>query len=298
MSSRMIFFNGRIVPEEAARISPFDHGFLYGDGIFEGIRAYNGRMFKLAEHVDRLFASAKSLMLDIPGTPDEVAAWIVDTVRANQLRDAYVRLVVSRGVGDLGLDPQSCAHPTVIIIADSIQLFPESLYEVGLPLASSSLRRPSGDVLNPQVKSLNYLNSVLAKIEAGQRGVQELVLLNQQGYVVEGSGDNIFIVREGVLATPPRAAGILPGITRAVVMELARAEGMAVQEVNFTLHELYNAQECFLTGTAAEVIAAVSCDGRTIGSGFPGLVTRTLRNAFMRHAHTHGTDIYPNVSVV
>jgi branched-chain amino acid aminotransferase len=298
MSGLKIFFNGRVVSQEEVRISPFDHGFLYGDGIFEGIRAYNGRLFELDAHIKRLFASAKTLLLDIPGTPGDVASWVVDTVRANNLRDAYIRLVISRGPGDLGLDPRNCTGSTVIIIADAIQLFPESLYDVGLPLASSALRRPSGDVLNPQIKSLNYLNSVLAKIEAGQRGVPELVLLNQQGHVVEGTGDNVFIVRGGVLVTPPPSAGILVGITRAVVMELAKSEGFAVREENFTLHELYTADECFLTGTAAEIIPAVSCDGRVIGTGTPGPVTRAMRNAFVRYAQTHGTDIYPNLSVI
>lgn len=297
-STRSIYFNGHIVNEEDVRISPFDHGFLYGDGIFEGIRAYNGRLFKLKEHLERLYASAQSLLLEIPGTPQALAEAIRDTVAANGLQDAYIRLVISRGPGDLGLDPGQCPTPTVIIIADKIQLFPESLYDVGLRLASSALRRPSGDVLNPQVKSLNYLNSILAKIEAGQRGVPEMILLNQWGHVVEGTGDNVFIVHDQELITPPRSAGILPGITRALVMELAYDQGIPVREENFTLHELYNADECFLTGTAAEIIAAVSCDGRPIGAGRPGPMTISLRNSFKAYAATHGTDIYPNLSVV
>lgn len=295
---RQLYWNGQILPESAVRISPFDHGFLYGDGIFEGIRAYRGRIFKLTEHLDRLFASAQSLMLPIPLTRDQLGQALVDTVRANDLHDAYIRLIVSRGPGDLGLDPAHCPEPTMIIIADHIQLFPTALYEAGLPLASSALRRPSGDVLNPQVKSLNYLNSVLAKIEAGQRGVPEVILLNQWGHVVEGTGDNVFIVRDDGLVTPPRSAGILPGITRAVVMEIAGTYGWSVREDNFTLHELYNADECFLTGTAAEIIAAVSCDGRRIGTGKPGPVTQALRQAFRDYAESHGTDIYPNLSVI
>ncbi|MCY0879989.1 MAG: branched-chain-amino-acid transaminase [Firmicutes bacterium] len=297
MRTRWMFFNGEIVPESAVRVSPFDHGFLYGDGIFEGIRAYQGRVFKLAEHLARLYASAKSLLLTIPYTPEEMANAVVDTVKANNLRDAYIRLVVSRGPGDLGLDPRNCAEPTVIIIADNIQLYPESFYEQGLPVASSAVRRPSGDVLNPQIKSLNYLNSILAKIEAGQRGVPEMILLNQWGHVVEGTGDNVFIVRQGGLVTPPLSAGILPGVTRQTVMDLARDHGILVREENFTLHELYNADECFLTGTAAEVVPVVSCDGRTIGSGRPGPLTREIRDLFMQYAATHGTDIYPNVPV-
>lgn len=298
MGTRAIFFNGFIVPEAEVRISPFDHGFLYGDGIFEGIRAYNGRVFKLAEHLSRLYASAKSLMLNIPYSAEAMANAVIDTVRANRLQDAYIRLVVSRGDGDLGLDPARCPNPTVIIIADKIQLFPEAMYRAGLPTASSAIRRPSGDVLNPQIKSLNYLNSVLAKVEAGQRGVPEMILMNQLGHVVEGTGDNVFIVREGRLVTPPLSAGILPGITRTTVMDLARENGYEVREENFTLHELYNADECFLTGTAAEVIAVVSCDGRLIGDGKPGAVAQAMRTLFMRYAATHGTDIYPNVSVV
>lgn len=294
---RQIYMNGSLMPEASVHISPFDHGFLYGDGIFEGIRAYNGRIFQLDEHLDRLFASAKSLLLTIPEGREGMAEAILSTVRANQLRDAYIRVVVSRGPGDLGLDPRQCPQPTVLVIADKIQLFPEALYESGLPLASASSRRPSGDVLNPQIKSLNYLNSVLAKIEAAQRGVPEMVLMNQLGHIVEGTGDNIFIVREGAVVTPPRAAGILPGITRAVVMELAATEGYPVREENFTLHELYNADECFLTGTAAEIIPAIACDGRIIGDGKPGPVTRTLRSRFMSYAASHGRDVYPSVSV-
>lgn len=297
MRNLTLYFNGRLVPQTEVHISPFDHGFLYGDGIFEGIRAYNGRVFKLEEHIDRLFHSAKSLMLTVPDTKEGLADAVVRTVHANHLTDAYIRLVVSRGEGDLGLDPTHCPSPTVVIIADSIQLFPESFYEAGLTLASSAIRRPSGDVLNPQIKSLNYLNSVMAKIEAAQRGVPEMILLNQWGHVVEGTGDNVFIVRKGVLVTPPLSAGILPGITRATVMELAQIQGYTVREENFTLHELYNADECFLTGTAAELIAAVSCDGRMIGHGMPGPVTRALRTVFMNYVQTQGTVIYPNLSV-
>ncbi len=296
MGTRLIFFNGSVVAEEDVHISPFDHGFLYGDGIFEGIRAYNGRVFKLSEHISRLFASAKSLLLKIPYSPEELASAVIETVRANALKDAYIRLVVSRGEGDLGLDPLHCPNPTVIIIADSIQLFPESLYESGLALASSAIRRPAGDVLNPQIKSLNYLNSILAKIEASQRGVPEMVLLNQLGHVVEGTGDNIFIVREQVLITPPLSAGILPGITRAAVMELARGEGLEVREENFTLHDLYNADECFLTGTAAEVIPAISCDGRAIGMGKPGPIAKSVRTLFMHYAREQGAPVYSNLS--
>lgn len=295
---RMLYYNGTIMPEDGVRISPLDHGFLYGDGIFEGIRVYAGRIFQLEDHLDRLYQSAKSLLLTIRETPEQMAEALKATVAANRLQDAYIRLVVSRGPGDLGLDPRQCPEPTVVIIADRVQLFPEALYESGLALATAASRRPSGDVLNPQIKSLNYLNSVLAKIEAAQRGVAEMVLLNQLGHVVEGTADNVFIVRNQSIVTPPRSAGILPGITRAVVMELAKHQGIRVSEENFTVHELYNAEECFLTGTAAEIIAAVSCDGRMIGDGSPGPITRALRTHFVEYAATHGTPVYPGVSVI
>ncbi len=211
MSELKIFFNGAMVPATEARVSVFDHGFLYGDGIFEGIRAYEGRVFKLEEHLDRLFDSAKSILLDIPYTREELAEAVCATVRENGLTDAYIRLVVSRGPGDLGLDPTKCSHPSVIIIADRITLYPEELYQRGLELAAVSTRRPATDVLNPSIKSLNYLNNILAKIEANLRGLPEVVLLNHQGYVVEGTGDNIFIVHQGALITPQHMRGFSMG---------------------------------------------------------------------------------------
>jgi branched-chain amino acid aminotransferase len=295
MTERIVFFNGDWIPASQARISPLDHGFLYGDGVFEGIRAYAGRVFQLPAHMARLYASAKTLMLTIPLSPEEMSAKVLESVRINHLQDAYIRLVVSRGVGDLGLDPRSCFEPTVLIMADQIQLYPESYYQKGLALASVSLRRPSGDVLNPAVKSLNYLNSILAKIEANLRGVPEVVLMNQQGYVVEGTGDNIFIVKEGGLVTPPPSAGILNGITRQVILRLAREAGLDTREENFTLHDLYNADECFMTGTAAEVVPAVSCDGRTIGTGTVGPVTRRLMDLFHDYSRSTGTPVGQDV---
>ncbi|WP_028962408.1 branched-chain-amino-acid transaminase [Sulfobacillus thermosulfidooxidans] len=292
MSELKIFFNGAMVPATEARVSVFDHGFLYGDGIFEGIRAYEGRVFKLEEHLDRLFDSAKSILLNIPYTREELAEAVCATVRENGLTDAYIRLVVSRGPGDLGLDPTKCSHPSVIIIADRISLYPEELYQRGLELAAVSTRRPATDVLNPSIKSLNYLNNILAKIEANLRGLPEVVLLNHQGYVVEGTGDNIFIVRQGALITPPTYAGILNGITRQVVIALAREMGITCREENITLHDLYTADECFLTGTAAEVIPAVMCDGRVIGTGRVGPITAKVLTAFREYSRSSGVPVY------
>ncbi|AUW94202.1 MAG: branched-chain-amino-acid transaminase [Sulfobacillus thermosulfidooxidans] len=292
MDELKVYFNGVMVPGSEARVSVFDHGFLYGDGIFEGIRAYEGRVFKLAEHLDRLYDSAKSILLEIPYTKEELSEAVCATVRANNLQDAYIRLVVSRGKGDLGLDPNKCPVPSVIIIADRIALYPEELYLNGLQLASVSTRRPATDVLNPSIKSLNYLNNILAKIEANLRGLPEVVLLNHQGYVVEGTGDNIFIVKNGELLTPPVYAGILNGITRQCVMELARDMGIPCREQNLTLHDLYNADECFLTGTAAEIVPAVGCDGRVIGDGMVGPITKQTLEAFKRYSRSTGVPVY------
>ncbi len=291
-AERLIFINGELIPASKASVSVFDHGFLYGDGIFEGIRVYSGRVFKLEEHLERLYDSAKALLLQIPYTPTELREAVRYTVRENGLQDAYIRLVISRGPGDLGLDPTRCPHPTVIIIVDTIRLYPESLYQSGMELASVSIRRPGTDVLNPAVKSLNYLNSVLAKIEANLRGLSEVLILNQFGQVVEGTGDNVFLVKGGTLYTPPTYSGILNGITRQVVLDLARTEGILSQEVPITLHDVYTADECFLTGTAAEVIGVVSCDGRQIGTGKVGLVTRQIRDAFFTYARSEGLPVY------
>lgn len=297
MSELVIFLNGTMVPASEAKVSVFDHGFLYGDGIFEGIRTYQGKVFKLEEHLDRLYQSAKSIMLDIPYTRSEMSEAVLSTVRANGLKDAYIRLIVSRGPGDLGLDPDKCMRASVIIIADRIALYPEEMYQQGLELASVSIRRPSTDMLNPAIKSLNYLNNVMAKIEANLRGLPEVILLNAQGYVVEGTADNVFVVRDQVLLTPPVNAGILNGVTRTVVMNLAREAGIECREENFTLHDVYNADECFLTGTAAEIIPAVKCDGRTIGTGTPGMVTIRLRKLFYDYSRTTGVPVYGNEAV-
>ncbi len=291
-SELKIFLNGSMVPAKEARVSVFDHGFLYGDGIFEGIRAYSGRIFKLDEHLDRLFDSAKSILLDIPYSREELTEAVCRTVRENELVDAYIRLVISRGPGDLGLDPSKCSNPSVIIIADEIALYPPEVYQRGLELAAVSTRRPATDVLNPAIKSLNYLNNILAKIEANLRGLPEVVLLNHQGYVVEGTADNIFIVRRGELVTPPTNAGILNGITRQVVIKLAQELGLICKEENITLHDLYTADECFLTGTAAEVIPAVACDGRTIGHGIGGPITLKVLQAFRDYSRSSGVSVY------
>ncbi len=289
--SRIIFMDGELVPEEKAVISVFDHGFLYGDGVFEGIRAYNGRVFKLVEHVDRLYESAHSIMLPIPYSRAEMIEAVVKTINANGLKDAYIRLVVSRGVGDLGLDPRKCKASRVVIIADKIVLYPDELYEKGLSVITVATRRNVADALDPKIKSLNYLNNILVKIEANRAGVMEALMLTGNGYVSEGSGDNVFIYRKGVLLTPPPYLGILEGITRATIMELAREEGIEVREQPFTRHDVYVADECFLTGTAAEVIPVIEVDGRAIGSGTPGPVTRRLIQLFRELTRTEGVPL-------
>lgn len=289
-----IYLDGQFLSREEAKISVFDHGFLYGDGVFEGTRVYNGRIFKLKEHVARLFESAHHILLQIPLTEEELAAATLETVRRNKLQDAYIRTVVSRGPGDLGLDPQKCSLATVVIIADKISLFPQELYEKGLKIMTVTTRQRSANTQEPRIKSLNYLNNILVKIEASQTGSMEAVVLNDQGFVVEGSGSNIFIVnKKGELLTPPSYLGILEGITRNTVLELAREEGLTVRKVPFTRHDLYIAQECFLTGTAAELIPVISVDSRTIGKGSPGPVTKKLMDRFGQYARQDGTPVYP-----
>lgn len=294
MSSQKIFLNGELVDKSEAKISVFDHGFLYGDGIFEGIRAYNGRVFCFDEHIKRLYESAKAIMLDIPMTPKEMEEAVLETIRANELTDAYVRLVVSRGVGDLGLDPKKCDTPTVIIIASDITLYPEEFYQNGLAVVTVPTRRNIPEAINPRIKSLNYLNNILAKIEANQAGVLEAIMLNNEGYVAECTGDNIFIIKDGVLITPPTYIGALKGIKRGVVLEVAPELGLEVKEEVFTRHDIFTADECFLTGTAAEVIPVVKVDGREIDNGKPGEYTAKLINKFRELTQSTGTDIYDN----
>ena len=277
-----VYIDGKYYEKDEAKVSVFDHGLLYGDGVFEGIRAYNGKIFKCEEHVRRLYDSAKAIWLAIPMSEEELAVALHAVLKVNKLKDGYIRLVVTRGKGDLGLDPRKCPKPTVIIIADSITLYPEEFYQKGLEVVTAATRRIPPDCLSPRVKSLNYLNNILAKIEGLQAGCIEVIMLNHLGYVAECSGDNIFVVRDGKVLTPPLEAGALGGITRGTVMELARGAGYEVAEPNVTTYDLYTADEVFLTGTAAEVIPVVKADGRQIGDGKPGRVTRELRRRFLK----------------
>jgi len=270
----------------------FDHGFLYGDGVFEGIRAYHGRVFKLKEHIDRLFYSAKAILLEIPMTHAEVMRATVETIRANKLRDCYVRLVVTRGIGSLGLNPRSCKNPSVIIIAGKIQVYPAELYARGMEIVTVPTVRNLHSALNPAIKSLNYLNNILAKIEANNAGVEEAVMLNAEGFVAECTADNIFIVKDGKLFTPSLSAGALYGITRGVVIELAEESGISVSEPNLTRYDLFNADECFLTGTGAEIVPIVKIDGRIIGTGKPGALTKKLVTQYHSLTKASGEPIY------
>ncbi|MBO8169647.1 MAG: branched-chain-amino-acid transaminase [Thermoanaerobacteraceae bacterium] len=290
----IIYLDGEFVPEEEAKVSVFDHGLLYGDGVFEGIRAYHGRVFKLKEHIDRLYESAQTLQLKIDLTPEEMTEVVLETLRRNDLHDAYIRLVVTRGKGDLGLDPKKCPQTTVFCIAASIQLYPEELYVKGLSVVTVPTRRNVAEALNPRIKSLNYLNNIFAKMEANLTGSPEAIMLNNEGYVAEATGDNIFIVRNGELITPPPFVGILEGITRNTVMELARKRGIPVSEKLFTRHDMYIADEVFLTGTAAEVIPVVNVDGRTIADGKPGEMTKELIADFRELTKVDGPLIYPD----
>ncbi len=290
----IIYLDGEYVPEEKAVVSVFDHGYLYGDGVFEGIRAYHGRVFKLREHLVRLYESARAIMLTIPISIDEMQEVVLETLRRNNLRDAYIRLVVSRGKGDLGLDPKKCPRPTIVCIAASIQLYPEEFYRKGLEVITAATRRNLVDAVNPRVKSLNYLNNIMAKIEGSLAGTLEAIMLNAEGYVCEATGDNIFVVKNNVLITPPAFLGILEGITRNTVMELAATKGIKVVEQVFTRHDLYVADECFLTGTAAELIPVVKIDGRVVGDGKPGPITLELLEDFRALTKINGPEIFPD----
>ena len=278
--SRTIFINDRLVPEAEARISVFDHGLLYGDGVFEGLRSYAGRVFRLDAHLDRLWASARAICLEIPLAKEVMAKAVIDTLAANDLKDGYIRLIVTRGAGTLGLDPNRCSNPQVIIIADTISLYPQEFYDQGLRIVTAATQRIQPAALSPRIKSLNYLNNIMAKLEGLRAGCVEALMLNHKGEVAECTGDNVFVVRSGRLLTPPPDAGILEGITRNAVMELAHAAGIDCREATLTRHDLYTADECFLTGTAAEVIPVVDIDGRTIGSGAPGPITSRLKDDF------------------
>ncbi|HWB05519.1 MAG TPA: branched-chain-amino-acid transaminase [Verrucomicrobiales bacterium] len=284
-----IYLDGQLVEEADARISVFDHGLLYGDGIFEGIRFYNRRVFRLEEHIRRLYDSARGILLNMPLTPEEMTAALLDTCRANGLDDGYIRLVVTRGTGPLGLSPYKCPKASVIIIVCRIQLYPESAYQNGLTVATCATRRPTHDTLSPQVKSLNYLNNVMAKVEAIQAGAEEGLMLNDRGLVAECTGDNIYIIRDGTILTPPITAGALDGITRKAVFDIAASLGIPMREVEISRHDIYTADECFLTGTAAEVIAVSKLDQRPIGDGKPGPVTGRVIAAFRELVRTTGT---------
>lgn len=298
MSDQWVFSGGQFVTKENAVVSVYDHGFLYGDGIFEGIRVYDGNIFRLDEHLKRLYESAQSIMLDIPYTKEEMGQIIVETIRKNELLSAYIRVVVSRGMGNLGLDPASCSQPRVIVIAEALTMFPQELYEKGLRIASVATRRNRPDVLSPQVKSLNYLNNILVKLEANQAGVDEALMLNEQGYVTEGSADNIFIVKNNTIITPPVYLGALEGITRNAIIDLAKQNGYELKETPFTRHDVYVADEVFLTGTAIEVIAVIEVDQRKVSDGKPGRVTNHLLTEFRKLVTTDGVQCYTHSHAV
>ena len=285
--SLKVYISGKYYDKEDAKISVFDHGLLYGDGVFEGIRAYRGKPFCLYEHLDRLYESARAIRLTIPLNKAQLGNAIEETVRVNGIEDGYIRVIVTRGVGYLGLDPNKTSNPQVIIIADHIELYPAELYEKGLRIVTVSTVRNHPNALSPRIKSLNYLNNILAQMEATDAGAAEALMLNHLGEVAECSGDNIFIVKHQMLYTPPKTAGILEGITRNLVMRLAREAGYQVFEQSLVRHDIYTADECFLTGTAAEIVPVVECDGRTIGSGKPGPITQELRKRFEQLTRQH-----------
>ncbi|MDK2834462.1 MAG: branched-chain amino acid aminotransferase [Methanolobus sp.] len=291
MSELLIYYNGEYVPKSKATTSVYDHGFLYGDGVFEGVRAYNGRVFKLREHVDRLYDSATAIALKIPMTKEEMEEAILETLRRNNLRDAYIRPIVSRGNGDLGLDPRKCPKPNVFIISQEWGAMYGDLYETGLTGVTVAVRRNAADALSPNIKSLNYLNNILAKIEANEKGGDEAIFFDSNGYLSEGSGDNIFIIKNGKVYTPPTVNN-LRGITRATAIELLEEMGIKVHVENLGMFDLYTADEIFVTGTAAEAAPLVKVDGRAIGTGKPGPVTKKIIEAFKRVTQSNGTPIF------
>jgi len=277
-----ISINGKLYDKADAKVSVYDHGFLYGDGVFEGIRIYEGKVFRLREHIDRLYESARAIHLEVPISRDQMIEAVLSTVQANAKRNGYIRLIITRGAGTLGLDPRKTSNPQIIVIVDDIALYPPELYENGLEIVTAGTIRTSAAALSPRIKSLNYLNNILAKIEGNLAGCLEALMLNDKGEVAECTADNIFLVKRGVLKTPPVDAGILEGVTRNTVIELARAADIPVQETALTRHDVYTADECFLTGTGAEVIPVVKCDGRPIGTGRPGPITGQLRERFQQ----------------
>lgn len=278
--TKKIYLNGELVDCKDAKISVFDHGFLFGDGVFEGMRCYNGTVFRMEEHIDRLWESAQSLHITIPGSKAEMIAAVYETLDANELENAYIRLIITRGIGTLGLDAHLCKNPGIVIIANLLQLYSSDLYDKGIKIVTASTIRTPSDSLNPRIKSLNYLNNIMAKIEGHNAGCEEALMLNHQGNIAECTGDNIFVIKQGKLFTPGIEAGILEGITRNAVMEVAQQLGMEVLQTNLTRHDVYCADECFLTGSAAELIPVIEVDARMIGSGKPGQITLKILNAF------------------
>ena len=288
----LVYINGKLVPREDAKISVFDHGYLYGDGVFEGIRIYDGNVFRLEEHMNRLFESAKTIALDMPLSRKDLIEATLSTVAANGKRDGYIRLIVSRGPGDLGIDPAKCKHgPTLVIIVDQISLYPKEYYDNGITLATSSVRRIPAECLDPRIKSLNYLNNIMAKIDVKKAGVPEAVMLNTRGFVAECTADNIFVIKEGRLKTPQLLHGALEGVTRGAILELARDAGIPSSEERLTVHDLYNADECFLTGTGAEIVPVIDVDGRVVGDGKPGPMTHQLLALFRELRLHDGTRV-------
>jgi branched-chain amino acid aminotransferase len=286
-----IFIDGKFYSEADAKVSVFDHGLLYGDGIFEGIRFYNGRVFRLEQHLDRLWKSARSICLHIPMTREEMTEALLETIRRNNLRDGYVRLVVTRGVGNLGLNPEQCKNPSIIMIVATIALYHEDFYRKGLSIVTVATRRTNPAALNPAVKSLNYLNNVMARIEANLANADEALMLNDAGNVAECTADNVFVIRQGQIFTPPITAGALQGITRSVVFEIGSEFDIKVTEAELTRHDIFVADECFLTGTAAEIVPVVKADGRIIGNGKPGPITTRIIARFREMTQNTGTPI-------
>lgn len=286
-----VYIDGKFYPKAEAKISVFDHGFLYGDGIFEGIRLYKGCVFRLDEHLERLEMSAKAICLNLPWSRQQIADIVCESCRRNQLTDGYIRLVISRGFGDLGLSPKNCPTPSIICIADSIKLYPEEFYSTGMKIITAPTRRISPAALPPMIKSLNYLNNIMAKMEAQQHGFHECLMLNEQGYVSECTGDNVFLIHKGKMYTPASHSGALVGITRQVALEIAQALKIPTVETNLTRYDVWNADECFLTGTAAEVIPVIEVDARTIGTGKPGPITGKILAEFRKKASIEGTRI-------
>lgn len=291
MGERCIYVNGEFYSEEDAKVSVFDHGFLYGDGIFEGIRFYNYKIFRFEEHMERLYKSAKAIALEVPLEISEFSEKIKEAVRCSKLSDGYIRVIVSRGAGDLGLDARKCKEPGVVIIPSSLKMYPQEMYDEGISIVTAATRRNGNEMTSPRVKSLNYLNNVMAKLEAAQADSLEALMLSQEGYVVECTGDNIFHVSQGTLYTPATFHGVLDGITRAVIIEIAKRLGIPVVEGTVTRYDLYTADECFLTGTGAEAIPVVKIDNRVLGSGKPGEMTLKLINEFRKTVEGEGDDV-------